>query len=65
MAKKVKQTLIKESLRTLDLGEHLFFLFTEVEESSVRSGVAKLHNSGTSRFETRKQSNGIRVSRVL
>lgn len=62
-AKKIKKTMIRETLEALETGEFVLFTTTEVEGQSIRTVASRVNKTGKL-LKTEKTSNGYKVSRL-
>lgn len=62
-AKKIKKTMIRETLEALETGEFVLFTTTEVEGQSIRTVASRVNKTGKL-LKTEKASNGYKVSRL-
>jgi NAD(P)H-flavin reductase len=65
-AKKIKKTMIKETLQSMEPGQFVMFSQREVEEAAVRSAASDLNREGFGRFTVNKEkgSKRCKVSRL-
>lgn len=62
-AKKIKKTMIRETLESLEAGEFVQFTPTEVEGQSIRTVASRVNKTGKL-LKTEKTINGYKVTRL-
>lgn len=62
-AKKVKKTMIRETLESLKREEFVLFTLSEVEGQSIRTVASRVNKTGKL-LKTEKKINGYKVSRL-